>query len=146
MATAPSRIYHKPGPAYRPRSKRVPPTAVLAARVERLYVACVSLVLCVAGTAIGFTFGVVPYFRAADLAQYDWFFTSCIAVGACVGFLVGFANGARWYRASEASPLVQRRMIAYMQRRGLDARGVPQRTVNNHSLRALLGTRRISRG
>jgi hypothetical protein len=146
VATAPSRINRTPGPQYRPRSRRVPPTAELAARVERLYVACVSLLLCFVGTAIGFSFGVVPYFRSADVSQHDWFFTGSIVVGACVGFVVGFANGARWYRATEATPLVQRRMLSYLQRRGLDARGLPQRTMNNHSLRALLGTRRITRG
>lgn len=88
----------------------------------------------------------MPYFRSAELTQHDWFFASCIVVGAVVGFLVGFANGARWYRASESSPLAQRRMLAYMQRRGFDGRGVPQRTLNNISLRALLGSRRPSRG
>jgi hypothetical protein len=121
----------------------MPSTSVLSARVERLYITCVSFALGVAGTAVGFMFGVMPYFRSADLSQYDWFFSTCIAIGAFAGFLVGFANGARWYRATEASPLIQRRMLAYIHRRNHDGRGVPQRTLNGSSLRSLLGTRRL---
>lgn len=87
----------------------------------------------------------MPYYRAADVSQYDWFFASCVALGAIFGFLIGVANGARWYRASEASPLIQRRMLAYLKRHEGDARGVPQRTLNGASLRALLGPRRTPR-
>lgn len=108
--------------------------------------AAVAFSLGVAGTAIGFAFGVVPYFRSSDFSQYDWFFASCVGVGAFAGFVVGVANGARWYRATEASPLIQRRMLAYLHRRGLDGRGVPQRSVNDATLRSLLGARRPARG
>ena len=110
-------------------------------RVERLYVACVAFSLGAAGTALGFALGVVPYFRVTDLSQYNWFFATCVGIGALAGFVIGVANGARWYRANEASPLVQRRMLAYMQRRGLEGRVVPQRTLNGTTLRALLGSR-----
>lgn len=105
-----------------------------------------AFLLGVAGTVIGFAFGVVPYFRSANFTQYDWFFATCVGVGAFAGFLVGVANGARWYRKAEESPLSQRRMLAYLHRRGLDARGVPQRSVNDATLRSLLGSRRASRG
>jgi hypothetical protein len=113
--------------------------------VEKLYVACVAFILGVAGTGVGFAFGVVPYFRSSDFSQYDWFFASCVGVGAFAGFLFGVANGARWYRSTEESPLIQRRMLAYLHRRGLDGRGVPQRSVNGATLRSLLGSRRTTR-
>jgi len=119
---------------------------VLSARVEKLYVACVAFSLGVAGTAIGFVFGVVPYFRTLNFSHYDWFFATCVGAGALVGFAVGVANGARWYRATEASPLTEKRMLAYLHRRGLDGRGVPQRTMNDATLRSLLGSRRSARG
>jgi len=118
----------------------------MSARVEKLYIACVAFALGAAGTAIGFVFGVVPYFRFNDFTRYDGFFATCVGIGALAGFVVGMANGARWYRRSEASPLIQRRMLAYLHRRGLDGRGVPQRSVNTVSLRSLLGARRPSRG
>lgn len=146
MSTSLSRITRTPRPAsYRPGQTRLPPPSVLSARVEKLYVAFVAFFLGVAGTGVGFAFGVVPYFRAADFSQYDWFFGSCVGVGAFAGFLVGVANAARWYRAAEESPLIQRRMLAYLHRRGLDGRGVPQRNVNATNLRSLLGSRRSAR-
>lgn len=108
-----------------------------------MYVACISFALGVVGTAIGFTLGVMPYFREQlDFSQYDWFFVACVTLGAVFGFIIGVANGARWFRATEASPLIQRRMLAYLHRRGYDGRGVPQRTMNTISLSGLLGSRR----
>jgi hypothetical protein len=139
------RITRTPRPAHRPGHSRLPAPAVLSARVEKLYVAFVAFFLGVAGTGVGFAFGVVPYFRSSDFSQYDWFFASCVGVGAFAGFVVGVANGARWYRATEESPLIQRRMLAYLHRRGLDGRGVPQRTVTGATLRSLLGSRRTAR-
>jgi hypothetical protein len=112
-----------------------------------MYIACVSFALGVVGTAVGFAFGVVPYFRATlDLTQYDWFFLTSIAICALIGFVIGVLNGGRWYRKTEASPLIQRRMLAYLERRGSDARGVTVRSVNTISLRSLLGTKRQQQG
>jgi len=106
-----------------------------------MYIACVAFALGVAGTAIGFTVGVLPYFRMTfDLTQYDWFFLASIAVCTGAGFIVGVLNGAKWYRASEASPLIQRRMLAYMHRRSSDDRHIPVRSMNAASLRSLLGS------
>jgi hypothetical protein len=68
-----------------------------------------------------------------------------MAVCAAIGFVVGVANGARWYRASEASPLIQRRMLAYMERHAADERPTGVRTLNAISLKSLLGTKRQSR-
>ena len=118
---------------------------MLSARVERLYVAAVSFALGVAGTAVGFLLGVIPYFHTFNVTRYDGFFIACCLGGAVLGFFVGAANGARWYRSAEASPLVQRRMLTYLHRRGLDGRGVPQRTLNTASLRSLLGQSRSRR-
>ncbi len=117
----------------------------MSARVERFYIATVSFALGMAGCAVGFTFGVIPYFRVSNFARYDGFFATCCIVGGLLGFFVGVANGARWYRSAEASPLAQRRMLTYLHRRGLDGRGVPQRTLNNAALRNLLGQNRARR-
>jgi hypothetical protein len=117
----------------------------LSARVERMYVACVAVALSAAGAAIGFTFGVVPYFREAlDFSKYDGFFGWSVLIGALVGLTVGMANARKWYRAAEASPLLQRRMLAYLQRRGSNERGVSVRSMNVISLRSLMGARRGS--
>ena len=121
-----TRVYR--GSVRRRLPSRVP-IPVLTARVERLYVACVSFALGAAGTAIGFTFGVVPYFRAVDASRYNVFFAACIAAGAFAGFVVGLVNGARWFRADGATPVGQRRMMSYLRRRDFDERGLPQRTV-----------------
>jgi hypothetical protein len=107
-----------------------------------MYIAYVSFALGAAGTAAGFTLGVVPYFRGQlDVSRYDEFFLGSVAIGTIAGFIVGAFNGSKWFRASEVSPLIQRRMLAYMQRRNSDARGVPQRTINAASLRKLIGSR-----
>ena len=145
MSTQAAKVARFDRPAYRPGASRLPPPSVLARRVEGIYIACVSFALGAVGTAIGFTFGVVPYFRSAAFGRYDWFFASCVGAGAVAGFIVGVANGARWFRASEASPLTQKRMLAYLRRRGLDVRGVPQRTLNSTTMRSLLGSRRTPR-
>jgi len=117
----------------------------MSAKVEKLYVAAVSFALGVAGTALGFFLGVVPYFRVNDVNKYDWFFATCVGIGALAGFIIGVVNGARWYNATEASPLIQKRMLSYLHRRCVDARGVPQRTFTGSTLRSLLGSRRLPR-
>lgn len=105
-----------------------------------MYVAAVSFALGVAGTAIGFSVGVLPYFRATlDMSQYDWFFASSLAICTATGFIVGVLNGAKWYRSTEASPLIQRRMLAYMERRAATEAATGVRTVNVVTLRSLLG-------
>lgn len=125
--------------------RRAVPSSVLHARVERLYTACVAIALAAAGSAIGFTFGVVPYFRETiDFSKYDGFFGWSVAIGAMVGLALGVLNAQKWYRASEAPPLLQRRMLAYLQRQRSDERGVPVRSVNVISLRSLMGSRRGS--
>ena len=123
------------------RRGSVPPPSVLSAQIERLYIACVSFALGVAGTAIGFTLGVVPYFRAQlDFSQYDWFFVTCVGIGTLVGAIIGAAFGPRWYRATEANPIVQRRLLSYLKRRQ-DTRVTAQRTIGTISLQSLLGKR-----
>ena len=114
---------------------------MLLARIEHLYIACVAFTFGAAGTAAGFALGVVPYYRAQfDLPQYDGFFAASVALGTLVGFVVGALNGPKWFRAAEVSPLIQRRMLAYLQRRNAESRGVPQRTINTSSLRRLVGS------
>jgi hypothetical protein len=145
LATAPFKLRSAAQRTQRPWHYRT--SSTISARVERMYIAFVAFALGAAGTAIGFAVGVVPYFKATfDLTQYDWFFLSSISVCAVLGFIVGIANGARWYRATEASPLIQRRMLAYMHRHATDERGTTAvRTLNAISLRSLLGTNRQSR-
>jgi len=110
-----------------------------------MYVAAVAFSLGVAGTAIGFAVGVIPYFRAAlNPSQYDWFFLTSLGVCTVVGFIVGVANGARWYHATEASPLIQRRMLSYMQRKSAEENTTGVRTLNAVSLRSLMGTKRAA--
>jgi hypothetical protein len=122
-----------------PRDRRLSPRE-LSARIERLYVSFVCAFLCFAGGAIGFTLGVVPYFRITlDVSQYNGFFVACVGVGAMAGIAVGIVFGPKWYRATEASPLVQRRMLAYMRRKNLDGRYAGQRTMSAASLRQLIG-------
>jgi hypothetical protein len=117
--------------------------AKVAARVKHLYVAFVSFALGVAGTAIGFTVGVVPYFRSmVDLTRYDGFFLASILVCTSAGFIIGLANGAKWYRALDASPLSQKRMLAYMHRRNAADRDAGVRSLNAAGLRQLLGNGR----
>ena len=128
--------------APRPIPQRRLTPAELSARLEKFYIAVVAFALGVGGTAVGFMFGVIPYWHTRSVGRYDGFFLTCCLVGAFAGFVVGVVNGARWYRAAEASPLVQRRMLTYLHRRGVDARGVPSRTLNAASLRSLLGQSR----
>ena len=130
-------LYARRQPANaRPTRQDVPP------RIESLYVGAVSFTLGAAGTAIGFLFGVIPYFHTANFPRYDGFFVACCIIGAAAGFVIGVVNGARWYRSAESSPLAQRRMLSYLRRRGMDPRGVPARTLNTVSLRSLLGQNR----
>src|SRR5215813_12550313 len=110
-------MHPTPRPQQRHGRSRSVAQSAISARVETMYVACVAFGLGVVGTAIGFTFGVAPYWHSANYAQYDFFFGSCVAIGALTGFIVGVANGARWYRSKETSPLTQRRMLAYLHRR-----------------------------
>jgi len=124
---------------------RVPPEK-LSARVERFYVAAISFSLGAGGMALGFLFGVIPYFHVHNVGRYDGFFATCVGMGALAGFLIGVVNGARWYRSGDMSPLAARRMLAYLYRRSVDGRGVPQRTLNSTTLRALLGSSRARRG
>lgn len=117
--------------------------ARIAARVKRLYVAFVSFALGVAGTAIGFTVGVVPYFHSMrDLTRSDGFFLTSILICTAVGLIVGLINGAKWYRALDESPLAQKRMLAYMHRRNMAERDTGVRSLNTASLRQLLGNGR----
>jgi hypothetical protein len=102
----------------------------LRARIERLYIASVAFTLGAAGTAVGFVFGIVPYFRPSiDMSQYDWFFVSCVAFGSLVGLCCGLAIAPRWYRDSEGSPHGQRRMLAYLPRRAMQSSGTSARTL-----------------
>jgi hypothetical protein len=135
MAQAPGAVTRARSPLNRSLSERE-----LSARLERLYVATVAVALACAGGAIGFFVGVVPYFRLTiDVSRYDGFFLACVVIGAVAGAIVGLAFGARWYRTTEASPLVQRRMLAYVRRKNLDGRFGAQRTMANVSLRNLIG-------
>jgi hypothetical protein len=144
LAAAARNIGRHSEPTYGRRQIRLSPS-ILSGRVERMYVACVAFALGAAGSAIGFTFGVVPYYRdTIDFATNDWFFVVSVLIGALIGLVVGLANGQRWYRSAETSPLLQRRMLAYIKRRGVDGRGVPQRSLDSVTLRNLIGTRRIS--
>jgi len=70
----------------------------------------------------------------------------CVTIGALVGAVIGAMQGPKWYRAAEASPLIQRRMLAYMRRRGTGSGVIPHRTMNAISLRRLLGSRRSAQG
>jgi len=78
------------------------------------------------------------------MAGYDWIFATCVAAGTLIGLIVGIANGPKWYRASESSPLAQKRMLSYLRRKDLDSRYASQRTLNRVSLQALIGTRKPS--
>lgn len=80
--------------------------------------ACVAFVVGAAGMAVGFTFGVVPYYGATDASAHDRFFAVCVGLGTLLGIVVGFVNGARLAKASQTSPLVQKRLLAYLRRRG----------------------------
>jgi len=122
-------------PRPRRRVAAKPSASDLSARLERLYVACVALCVAIVGMAIGFTFGVVPYYGAAQASPHDLFFGGCVGVCTLLGFAVGLANGPRWYHASEPPPTTQRRMLSYLRRRGVDSRGVPQRTIHGITVR-----------
>jgi len=116
------------------------PPEVLTARLERFYVACVAFAVGVAGTAVGFTFGVVPYYGATDASAHDRFFATCVIVGTLIGFLIGVANGLRLSRASRSSATTQKRLLSYIRRRS--AGSVPQRTIHRISVRPL-GQRQV---
>lgn len=118
----------------RPRSIHVRPE-VLTERLERFYVACVAFVVGAAGTAVGFTFGIVPYYGATDASAHDRFFAICVGLGTLLGFLIGLANGVKLSRASRPSPTTQKRLLSYIRRRadGL----MPQRTIRSFSVRPL---------
>jgi len=124
---------------HRQRSANVRPE-VLAARLERFYVACVAFVIGAAGTAVGFTFGVVPYYGATDASTHDRFFAMCVGVGTLIGFLIGLANGVKLSRASRPSATTQKRLLSYIRRRG-DSR-IPQRTIHRINVRPL-GQRQV---
>lgn len=124
---------------HRPRPAHVAPE-VLSARLERFYVACVALVVGAAGTAVGFTFGVVPYYGATDASTHDRFFALCVGVGTLLGFLIGIANGIMLSRASRPSLTTQRRLLSYIRRRA-DGR-MPQRTLHRINVRPL-GQRQV---
>ena len=115
----------------RPRAIHVSP-AVLTARLERFYVACVAFIIGAMGTAVGFTLGIVPYYGATDASTHDKFFSICVVVGALIGFLIGLANGVRLSRASQPSQTIQKRMLSYIRRR--DSR-TPQRTIHRINVR-----------
>ena len=109
------------------------PPAVLTQRLERFYVACVAFFVGAAGMAVGFTFGVVPYYGATDASMHDKFFSICVGAGTLLGLVIGFVNGMRLSRASQASPTTQKRLLAYLRRRG-ESR-MPERTLNRISVR-----------
>jgi hypothetical protein len=134
------RISTSSQPQQRPQSS-VAPQSALAARLERIYIACVSFVLGVAGTIVGLVLGVAPYYRSGH-STADWIFVTCVAAGTLIGLIVGIANGPKWYRASESSPLAQKRMLSYLRSKDLDSRYASQRTLNRVSLQALIGTRK----
>ena len=132
----------KPVPRPRPhrsRSAHVRPE-VLSARLERFYVACVAFVVGAAGTAVGFTFGVVPYYGATDASTHDRFFAMCVVVGTLSGFIIGLANGVKLSRASRPSATTQKRLLSYMRRRS-DGR-TPQRTIHRINVRPI-GQRQV---
>lgn len=124
---------------HRPRSVHVRPE-VLSARLERFYVACVAFVVGAAGTAVGFTFGIVPYYGATDASTHDRFFAVCVLVGTLIGFLIGLANGVKLSRASRPSATTQKRLLSYIRRRG-DNR-MPQRTIHRINVQPL-GQRQV---
>lgn len=131
-------------PVPRPRPHR-PPSAhvapeVLAARLERFYIACVAFIVGAAGTAVGFTFGIVPYYGATDASVHDKFFAVCVIVGALIGFVIGLANGVKLSRASKPSSTTQKRLLSYLRRRG--AGNVPQRTIHRITVQPL-GQRQV---
>lgn len=82
--------------------------------------------------AVGFTFGVVPYYGATDASAHDKFFAICVGAGTLLGLIVGYLNGMRLSRASQASPSTQKRLLAYLRRR--ETR-MPQRTINRITVR-----------
>ncbi|HEY7995088.1 MAG TPA: hypothetical protein VID24_12825 [Candidatus Eremiobacteraceae bacterium] len=112
----------------------------MTARLERFYVACVAFVIGAAGTAVGFTFGVVPYYGATDASTHDRFFAMCVGVGTLIGFLIGLANGVKLSRASRASATTQNRLLSYIRRRS-DSR-IPQRTLHRINVQPL-GQRQV---
>ena len=117
---------------HRPRAVHVPPP-ILTQRLERFYIACVAFVVGAAGMAIGFTFGIVPYYGATDASAHDKFFAVCVGAGTLLGILIGFVNGMRLSRAAQTSPMVQKRLLAYLRRRGESQ--LPQRTLHRISVR-----------
>ena len=125
--------------AHRPRPAHVPPE-VLTARLERFYIACVAFIVGAAGTAVGFTFGIVPYYGATDASVHDRFFAVCVVVGALIGFAIGLANGVKLSRASQPSSTTQKRMLSYIRRRG--AGNMPHRTIHRISVQPL-GQRQV---
>jgi hypothetical protein len=132
----------KPVPRPRARQPRPAhvPLEVLTARLERFYIACVAFIVGAAGMAVGFTFGIVPYYGAADASVHDRFFAICVVVGALIGFAIGLANGVKLSRASRPSSTTQKRLLEYMRRRG--AGNVPQRTIHRITVRPL-GQRQV---
>lgn len=116
------------------------PPEVLAVQLERFYIACVAFIVGAAGTAVGFTFGIVPYYGATDASVHDKFFAVCVVVGALIGFAIGLANGVRLSRASNPSSTTQKRLLSYIRRRG--AGNVPQRTIHRITVRPL-GQRQV---
>lgn len=83
--------------------------------------------------AVGFTFGVVPYYGAADASIHDKFFAICVGAGTLLGLIIGFVNGSRLSRESQASTTTQKRLLAYIRRRGEPR--MPQRTIHNINVR-----------
>ncbi|HYK52735.1 MAG TPA: hypothetical protein VEV38_04325 [Candidatus Eremiobacteraceae bacterium] len=112
----------------------------MAKRLERFYIACVAFIVGAAGTAVGFTFGIVPYYGATDASVHDKFFAVCVAVGTLIGFAIGLANGVKLSRASQPSSTTQRRLLSYIRRRGNG--NMPQRTIHRISVQPL-GQRQV---
>ena len=104
-------LYEAPAPS-RATIERFKPVPGL----HGVFVFFVSVVLSIAGGAIGLFIGAFPYFLVgpAHYARVDLFFAQSMIVGAMIGMIVGCANGTRWFHENDIPSWLQRRLIRYM--------------------------------
>ena len=128
-------MYESPAPS-RATIERFKPVPGL----HGIFVLFVSVVLSVAGGAVGLFIGAFPYFLVgpSHYARVDLFFAQSMIVGAMVGLIVGCANGTRWFHENDIPGWLQRRLIRYM--RGVSQVGsgaMNQRTISVSYLQQL---------